>query len=222
MSRAKLGMALFLIGIIYMVLEGWVISWIYVYEFWEAGPDFLNSESLIAGQTFFAFWALSIPLGALLSGLGLAIHAKVPRVPFILYTIGGLIMLAWLGLWSKAFFWPFMYGLGGGIILYTFCTAIWYLSRIYESCPSKYHRALEYRALAYICLVTTAWGLCGLLGVPSFGLRPEYLLTYELGSLPIIMGSKIMICFTLGWIFLALSQRHEFTANYEDMIWWNW
>jgi hypothetical protein len=66
--------------------------------------------------------------------------------------------------------------------------------------------------MGYVLLVITAWGMCGLLGIPSFGLRPEDLLKHDTVSMLISMGSKVLICFTLGWILIAISQALEYNS----------
>jgi hypothetical protein len=72
---------------------------------------------------------------------------------------------------------------------------------------------LDLRAIGYIFFVITAWGMCGLLGIPSFGLRPEQLIEYESYGILINMGAKVLVCFTLGWVFFAISQFIEYRSQ---------
>jgi len=66
--------------------------------------------------------------------------------------------------------------------------------------------AFDLRILGYIFLVITAWGMCGLLGIPSIGICPEELLKHNTNGVLISMGAKVLICFTLGWIMIAVIQ----------------
>jgi hypothetical protein len=54
--------------------------------------------------------------------------------------------------------------------------------------------------------------MCGLIGVPAFGLRPEQLLEFKTQGILITMGTKVIVSFALGWIFLALSQYVEYRS----------
>ena len=78
------------------------------------------------------------------------------------------------------------------------------------SSAGKLRLVLDLRILGYFFFVNTAWGMCGLLGIPSFGLRPEEILKYNTQSLLVTMGAKILISFVLGWILIATSQVMEY------------
>ena len=104
---------------------------------------------------------------------------------------------------------PTLYGIGGGIILASFIVAIWSLSKLRLTAKGIEKNILDFRAVAYIFLLITAWGMCGLLGVPSFGLTPEKLIAQNNQIMMYTMGAKILICFVLGWISLGISQFLE-------------
>jgi len=213
MKAKNVGFIIFIIGIIYMVIDGWLISWWFVPDYHAIGPAFISGNSFYSSNAFFTFWALSVPLGSIITALGLAIYTHLERVRFLIFIVSSVVLLAWLGLWSQSIVYPVLYGIGGGIILFSFCISIWSLIKIRMKSHGIIKTAFDFRILGYILLVITAWGMCGLLGIPSFGIRPEDLLKYNTQSMLITMGAKVLICFTLGWIMLAVSQVLEYRSN---------
>ena len=83
---------------------------------------------------------------------------------------------------------------------------------------SNTKNVLDLRAAGFVFLVIAAWGMCGLLGVPSFGLRPEQIFEFGTKGTLLTMGAKVLVCFALGWIFLALSQYHEYRLNKKAVL----
>jgi hypothetical protein len=196
-----------------MVIDGWLVSWWFVPDFREAGPSFISGNSFYSSNPFFAFWALSVPLGSFITALGLALYIRMERFRVFIFIVCALILLLWLGLWSQSTLYPILYGIGGGIILFSFCISIWALAKTRINSTGIIRLSLDLRAVSYILFVITAWGMCGLLGVPSFGLRPEQLLEFDTKGILLTMGAKVLICFSVGWILLAVSQYIEYRAN---------
>lgn len=170
-------------------------------------------NSFYSRSAFFISWALSVPLGSVITAIGLAIYARFERARFFIFIVSSIILLTWLGLWSQSIVYPALYGICGGIILFSFCTSIWSLIKIRMKSQGRTKTAFDFRILGYILLVITAWGMCGLLGIPSFGIRPGELLKYDTQGVLITMGAKVVICFTLGWIVIAVSQVLEYHSN---------
>jgi len=207
-----------IIGIVYMAIDGWLISWWFVPDYRVVGPAFFTNASFYQNQTFFTFWALSVPLGSVLTTLGLALYANLEKMRILIFIGGSLILLVWLGIWHQSVLYPVVYGIGGGVILFSFCTSIWYLVKVRENCKKKERNMYDFRALGYIFFVITAWGLCGLLGIPAFGLRPEKLLEFDSKIILLTMGAKVIICFALGFVFLAVSQYLEYRLNKKIFV----
>ncbi|MFC2089059.1 hypothetical protein ACFLSX_05595, partial [Calditrichota bacterium] len=212
----SIGLVVFFIGIVYMAVDGWLLSWWYVPDYRLAGPAFISDNSFYTSKAFFTFWALSVPLGSILTALGLALYSKLEKLRLIIFILISLVLLAWLGIWSQSVLYSVLYGIGGGLILFSFCTSICYLTKVRIQSKSSNRIILDFRALGYIFLLITAWGLCGLLGIPSFGLRSEHLLEYKSIHIMINMSVKVLVCFTLGWICLALSQYFEYRQLKES------
>ena len=213
MKIKSISLILFFIGLAYMAIDGWLISWWYVPDFRIVGPSFISGKSLYSSNTFFIFWALSIPLGSIITALGLALYSKLEKIRLFIFIICSIVFLLWLGLWGQSVIYSAIYGIGGGIILISFCISIVSLAKTRIHSHGLTKTAFDLRAIGYIFLVITAWGMCGLLGVPAFGLRPVQLLEYKTQGMLLTMGTKVLVSFTLGWIFLSLSQFIEYHSN---------
>jgi len=213
MKTKSISFALFVIGIVYMAIDGWLISWWFFPDYRTAGPAFFTNTSFYTSQSFFTFWSLSVPLGSVLTAFGLALYAKLEKTRILIFIGGAIILLAWLGIWHQSVLYPMLYGIGGGVILFAFCTSIWSLAKVREKCKKEERNMYDFRALGYIFFVITAWGLCGLLGIPAFGLRPEKLLEFDSKIILLTMGAKVLICFALGFVFLTVSQYMEYRLH---------
>lgn len=179
----------------------------------QSGPAFISDNTFFSGQPFFIFWALSVPLGSILSAVGLALYVRLEKSRFLIFIICATGFLAWLGFGGQSVIFSVLYGIAGGFILLSFCISVWSIAKTRMYCTGIKKNALDLRAISYIFFVITAWGMCGLLGVPSFGLYPEKIIEYNLHHLLYSMGAKVVIGFTLGWIFLALSQFVEYVSH---------
>jgi len=213
MKIKSISLIVFITGITYMAVDGWLLSWWFVPDYRQVGPSFISENSFYSSQTFFTFWALSVPLGSIITALGLAIYMRLEKLRLLIFIVCSLGLLAWLGFWSQSILYPAIYGIGGGLTLISFCISIWSLVKTRMISNGKIKNVLDLRAISYIFFVITAWGMCGLLGIPSFGLRPEQILGYNTHGLLITMGVKVLVCFTLGWIFLAWSQYTEYLSH---------
>lgn len=218
MTTRAISLILIAVGIAYMVVDGWLMSWSYVPYYRSSGPAASPGNDLYANTAFFTFWALSIPFGAVITALGLAVYARIERARVVVFVVFATVFLLWLGLWTHSILYSAIYGVGGGVILFSFCIAVISLTkaRIMSRSPTK--SMFDLRMIGYLFLLITAWGLCGLLGIPAFGLRPERVIEYETqGSLQ-TMGVKVLVSFTLGWIFLALSQLLEYRSIRNTLV----
>jgi len=210
MKTKSISFMLFVFGIAYMVIDGWLVSWWFVPDYKFAGPAFFTETSFYKSHSFFTFWALSVPLGSVLTILGLALYAKLEKMRILIFVGGALILLTWLGIWHQSVLYPVLYGIGGGVILFSFIISIWSLAKIRETCKKEERNIYDFRALGYIFFVITAWGMCGLLGIPAFGLYPEKVMSFQSHIILFTMGTKVLVCFALGFVFLTVSQYLEY------------
>ena len=67
----------------------------------------------------------------------------------------------------------------------------------------------------HVCFVVAAWYLCGLLGAPTFALRPELMEEYGTVSGAASLGSMISVYLAIGWGFMYAGQRVALRAKSE-------
>ena len=218
MNIKSIGFTVFFIGVLYMFVDGWLLSWRFVPDYRQFGPSIISENSFYASKLFFTFWALSVPLGSIMTAIGLALYSRLEKMRFLVFIIGSLGLLVWLGFCSQSILYPALYGVGGGLILFSFCMSIWSLVKVRIKSKGAAKYVLDFRAVGYIFFVIAAWGMCGLLGIPSFGLRPEKLIEYGSHQILFSMGAKVLVCFSLGWIFFALSQYFEYHTRKKVVV----
>ncbi len=80
----------------------------------EHGPGLLALPVWYGGAGLFAVWALSGPLGALITALGAALSGGVSGLRLAVPALGGVILVAWLAFFSVTSHYPVLFGIGGG------------------------------------------------------------------------------------------------------------
>jgi hypothetical protein len=194
MKRA--GWIVFLVGLLYMVLMGWVGSWANSSQFRTLSLEELNGTIWALGSPLFWLWASSVPIGSILAAVGILLHAsrngsRAGLMAIVLFLVSTLAFFATrIGHVSPLF------GIGGGIILASFIGILWLWGKRRVSLSGSAALGADLQLVAYVFFLTAAWFLCGRLGQPYLASMSD------LGqSSPI----DIMIYLALGWVFLFLS-----------------
>jgi hypothetical protein len=207
MNSKQIGIAVLTIGILYMILVSWLMSWWYVPAYRQLGPEFLSGSSFYTSIPMNIFWALSAPLGSMLVILGFSLSNHDDKRFTVCFAIGSIIILLWLGFWFVSSITSELYGIGGGIIIACFFISVWAWASKRNQLEGRNKIASDARIVGHLFFLIAAWGMCGLLGTPIFGLRPKLMLEFD--TQPMTMGAKVLICTALGWLFLAFSQYVE-------------
>lgn len=200
---SKAGWVIFGLGALYMLLMGWLSSWWVVPTIGQVGLEGLP------GTTFFLFWQLAAPVGALLAAIGAAFIARVERSRKAAILLGSLVMTIWLVFSMGAIrqVIPPVFGIGGGLITLAFLGSTWDWAWSRPRLSSTARSGADLVMAGQVFYLMAAWYLCGLLGAPTFLLRPEKALTLLPENAAISLGTTILICMTLGSLFLYLSRR---------------
>jgi len=192
MKRA--GWIIFLSGLVYMVLMGWLGSWINAPQLRNLSFAELQDTVWSLEKPPFWIWAFSVPMGSILAAVGILLHAlnngsRAGLMGVFLFLVSGLAFFA-----TRIGHVPPLFGIGGGLILASFVAILWFWGKRRGSLSGAAGLGADFQLIAYVFFLTAAWYLCGRLGQP-------YLTSMsELGqSSPI----DIMIYLALGWVFLA-------------------
>ena len=203
------GWVIFGLGALYMLLMGWLSSWWVVPVIRQSGLEGLP------GTAFFFFWQLAAPVGALLVAVGAAFIARVERARKAIIIGGSLAVTVWLAFSIGAFkqVIPPIFGIGGGLITLAFlgATRDWTRSRSGLSNPAQ--AGADLGMAGHLFYLIAAWYLCGLLGAPTFLLRPEQAMTIMPENTAISLGTTILICMTLGGLITFLGRRVSLQAE---------
>lgn len=197
------GLALLAIGALYMMLVGWMASWWAVPTIRLAGLDGLP------GTAFFFFWQLSAPVGALLAMIGAAIVGRVRGQRLAAIIIGSLVVAIWLGvsmgLVKEVI--PPLFGIGGGLISLAFVGMLWDWSRGRSALSRARQSGADLVMAGQVFYLIAAWYLCGLLGAPTFLLRPTLAMTNLPENVAISLGTTILLSLTFGSVLMYLGRR---------------
>ncbi len=215
MKLKKTGIVIIVISFLYLILVSWLASWWYVPDYRTLGPEFLSGSSWYTSLAFNIIWSVSLPLGAILIVLGFALYIRIERNRVLFYIITSLIILFWLGMWYVSSITSILFGIGGGIIIICFSFSVWNWAKKRPRLNKINRLASDIRLFGYLFFVISAWYLCGLLGTPMFGLRPEIMLMFKTQYGAYTLAAKIMICLIAGWILIAVSHYIETTSNKE-------
>ncbi|MCP4573704.1 MAG: hypothetical protein GY838_15200 [bacterium] len=193
MKRA--GWIIFVAGLLYMVLVGWVGSWINAPQFRNLPLGELQDTMWSLEKPPFWVWAFSVPVGAILAAVGILLHAsrngsRAGLMGVALFLVSGLAYFA-----TRIGHMPLLFGIGGGLILSSFVGILWLWGKRRGSLSGAARVGADLQLVAYVFFITAAWYLCGRLGQPYLASMSE------LGqSSPL----DIMIYLALGWVFLFL------------------
>ncbi len=189
-----------MLGALYMLGLGWLYSWWIVPATREAGPVYI--QDLVG-----FIWALAVPLGSVLVLLGVALIAQVERRVFWLLVAGSVLSAAWRVIGTSSTLLPQLFGIGGGLITLFFLGLVWSWVKTRPGLSGPERTGSDLRVVGFLFLVVAAWDLCGLLGIPTFLLRPEQGQAFAIspGS-AINMASTILVLLVLGWAFMFFGQ----------------
>ncbi|MGW8251668.1 MAG: hypothetical protein ACWGO1_13565, partial [Anaerolineales bacterium] len=203
------GWVIFGLGALYMLLMGWLSSWWVVPVIRQSGLEGLP------GTAFFFFWQLAAPVGALLVAVGAPFIARVERARKAIIIGGSLVVTVWLAFSIGAFkqVIPPIFGIGGGLITLAFLGATWDWTRSRSGLSNPAQAGADLSMAGHLFYLIAAWYLCGLLGAPTFLLRPEQAMTIMPENTAISLGTTILICMTLGGLFTFLGRRVSLQAE---------
>jgi hypothetical protein len=219
MKTQRLGSVIAGVGAVYLVAVAWMSSWWYVPALLERASLAFAEHRPYGGTVFFITWASSGLMGAIVVALGAAIYCAVGKLRLLLLTVGATLLMVWLVFWSATSHHAVVFGVGGGVILLCFLSSCldWARTRSYLEGPAK--TSSDLRLAAQVSFFIAAWGLCGLLGAPTFALRPELAALHRTAGAGSNLAIKVLVCLVLGWGFTALAgriDRRERTGAAQD------
>ena len=209
-TTSTLGLVVFGIGAALMLVIGFGASWWFVPAIRAVGMDRLTTAGLVT-----ALWGASAPLGALLVAIGGGLYARARGRVIVLLIIGSLVIIAVTALWPVRRPVPALFGIDGGLITLFFLGLLWNWARSRPGLSRQERLGSDLSMGGHVFLLVAAWYLCGLLGAPTFALRPELMEEYGTVSSAASLGSLISVYLAIGWGFMFAGQRVALRAKSE-------
>ena len=205
MKSGRSGIVVFWIGALYIIVMGFVAS------FWVRGAyRHLSFEEVREtiwwfGSPLFMMWASSVPIGAILAGVGILLYVRSKGSRVWLFGIGVFVavlvdmMSTWFAyarvLPQPAHF-PPLFGVGGGLMVAFFLAILWFWAKKHASLEGPAKTAAQCQLAGYVFFLIAMWYLCGDLGEPF---------QKALKDLPVTSPVATIAYLVLGWLFLFLS-----------------
>jgi hypothetical protein len=205
------GLVVYGIGAALMLVLGFAASWWYVPAIRAAG---MNELSAPGGLTF--LWSISAPLGALLVVIGGGLYARAEGRTIALLIVGSLILIAVTALWPVRQVIPALFGIDGGLITLFFLGLVWHWARSRPVLSESEQLSSDLHMAGHVFFVVAAWYLCGLLGAPTFALRPKLMDEYGTLSSAASLGTMISVYLAIGWGFTYAGQRVALRAKSDN------
>jgi hypothetical protein len=214
MKTNKKGLILFWIAVILIIGGDLGGSWI-------VRPIYRNLTLEQANQTIwgltsplFGLWASSVPIGAILAGVGLLLYIRAKRVTIWLFGIGAFALFM-VDTLTKFRILPTLphvsalFGVGGGLILVFFLATLWFWAKKWSRLDEAEKAAANLQLVGHIFFAIAMWYLCGELARP-----------YQKALLELPQQSPVMVIvyLVLGWLFTLLSQYKSIQNMNEKEI----
>ena len=203
----KLGIIAAGIGAILLMGVGWLYSWWMVPEIGRAGMQNLQISGLVT-----QVWGLSAPVGGLIALIGAGIYAKLGWRRIIVMAAAIFITILLIGLFSPSTLLPGLFGINGGLIGLFFLGILLHWCKTRKTRSPSGQTASDLRMAGYVFFLVASWYMCGLLGAPSFALRPELMEKYGTIGDAISLGSTVSISLVIGWVLLFVANHVEARA----------
>ncbi len=195
--KQKAGIVIFLFGVIWSLAWGLVISLSCTVAINTMTLEQLNESTWSLTGPMMILWGVGgVPLGTVIAGIGLLLYTNAKGLTTLFFALGVLVAIfvamssGGLGLI------PFLFGIGGTIILLSFFGILWFWAKSRKDLEGRAAKAANLSLVSYVFFLNASWFTCGMGGqmvakaFEGFDSSPPL---------------HIMIFFVLGWVFLLSS-----------------
>ena len=195
--KQKIGRSIFILGVLWSIAWGLVVSISITSSINTLTLEQLNESVWSTTGLMMMLWGIGgVPLGTVIAGIGLLLYTNARGRTILFYALGVLVAI-YLAMFSGGTeLYPFLFGIGGTIILLSFFGILWFWARKRKELEGHEAKAANLSLVAYVFFLNAAWFTCGMGGqtvakaFEGFDASPPM---------------HIMIFFVLGWVFLLLS-----------------
>jgi hypothetical protein len=202
MTRQKVGLLLFWIGIIWGFLWG-ILGSIHQTEFYLRVLTFEELQQSIWATTGIlgTLYGFGPPLAALVAGVGLLLYRGTKGSTVWKFAVGVFIAMIITAVTGQLGHHPLLYAIAATLILLFFFGTLWFWAQERTTLQGQSSAATELKLVGYVFMLNGVWFTCA---VVSWYWHKAFAGTA--GDRPPLMDPiVVMIYFALGWLFLFLS-----------------
>jgi hypothetical protein len=197
MNKQKIGQTLFWIGLLIAVALAGIIGRTLIYNLRTLTMEELAATIWAEGGLLYILWALSVPLGSVLAGIGAFVYVKTKPAFSWLTGIGVLgVVFVMVMIWTRVYN-PTLFGIGGSIILLSFFAIVWVWMKKYARLDMPEKVAGSFKLIGYLFWINASWFTCGETAKMHFK-------AFEGATIP--SPIEVMVFLVLGWLFVLVGE----------------
>ncbi len=195
--KQKAGIVIFLFGVLWSLAWGVIISISTTNAINNLTLEQLNESVWSPSGPLMMLWGIGgVPLGTVVAGIGLLLYTRAKGLTILFFTLGVLLAIIVAMASGSLELYPFLFGIGGTIILLSFFGILWFWAKKRKDKEGRATKAANLSLVAYVFFLNASWFTCGMGGQ----MMAKAFEGFD-NSPPL----HIMIFFVLGWVFLFLS-----------------
>ena len=197
MTRDRVGRILFWGSVIWSFF--WIIiGFSMISSFNKLTMTEINQTVWSPTGTFYAIWALGVPIGAIVAGIGALIRSGA-KGSTVWKAVGvwilGLILVTLSFYIDPTKISPPLFGIGGISILLFFFGIIWFFSKEGNYPTNSSKEGAHLKVVGHVFMLLAMWFICDIAAAP-------FMKVYK-GEAP-ESPLDVMILLVLGWLFIFL------------------
>jgi len=195
--KQKAGIVIFIFALLWCIAWGLIVSISTTSAINTMTMEQLNESIWSPTGSMMMLWGLGgVPLGTVIAGIGLLLYINAKGRTILIFGLGVLLAI-YLAMYSGALeFYPFLFGIGGTVILLSFFGILWLWARKRKDLEGQEAKAANLSLVSYVFFLNASWFTCGM-GGEMMGKAFE-----GIDHSPPL---HIIIFFVLGWVFLLCS-----------------
>ena len=195
--KQKAGIVIFLFGVIWSLVWGLVISISCTTAINTLTLEQLNESAWATSGSLMMLWGIGgVPLGTVIAGIGLLLYSNAKGLTTLFFALGVLLAIFVAMASGGLGLYPFIFGIGGTIILVSFFGILWFWAKKRKALEGKAAKAANLSLVGYVFFLNASWFTCGMGG---------QMVAKAFEGMDFSPPLHIMIFFVLGWVFMFLS-----------------
>ena len=154
----------------------------------------------------YLLWAYSFKLGIFFLMAGTFLRTAITSARFWLFAAGGFIYIgfAYIPLPAPE---SIVFGIAGGIMTVLMVLIVLRWAKERDQLPEALRNASDFRMAGLFFFAMATYTLCPLMGVKTFALQPEKMITYGLQAEAASFTFHVLIELVLGWMFTFIGYQ---------------